>query len=325
MYRPVLLKRRGFTLVELLVVIAIIAVLIGLLLPAVQKVREAGNNAKCKSNMRQLGLAMLQCTETNRGILPPIYGAYPLSTNNSTPTGSILFHLLPYLEEQTPYDQFIVGPPALGGTVAYQNKIGVLICPSDPTYSSAQPVNLGGTVYYMANYAANFQIFGQPGNLLGASYAGYNRFPDYVQDGTTKTMFFSEKETLCDGRQLAAPPPSPSYGGVAWAAQPGNFGPMFGFDINQPNFHYLEFSVAPGSSTGFQLKPANGMCDYRFPSSGHTSGVNVCMGDASVKSITNNVSIQTWNAALTPQKFAYPPRVPANPQITDTVGSDWPD
>src|SRR6266545_1765675 len=94
-------SRRGFTLIELLVVIAIIAILIGLMLPAVQKVREAAARMSCSNNIKQLSLATIGCADANEGKLPPSIGLYPsngtAAAGNSD--GGIFLHILPYIEQ----------------------------------------------------------------------------------------------------------------------------------------------------------------------------------------------------------------------------------
>ena len=162
-------RYRGFTLIELLVVIAIIAVLIGLLLPAVQKVREASMRSKCQNNLKQLGLAALNCHDLN-GRLPPIHGWYPGSTNSpqsGAGYGSVLFHLLPYLEQGNLY-QSAGGSYAISGVnynafspiqnaTVYNSTIPVFQCPSDPSNEGGHPSGMtaGG-----ASYGANFFAFG---------------------------------------------------------------------------------------------------------------------------------------------------------------------
>src|SRR5579884_187156 len=142
----------GFTLIELLVVIAIIAILIGLLLPAVQKVREAAARMQCQNNLHQLSLAVANCCDTNGGVMPPSIGTYPsvsLTPNNGE--GGLFFFLLPYLEQQNLYkacfsatDQGIPDPDngSTGGRngglptyVAWNAQLytnpKIFVCPSD--------------------------------------------------------------------------------------------------------------------------------------------------------------------------------------------------
>src|SRR5260221_5538873 len=102
--------RRGFTLIELLVVIAIIAVLIGLLLPAVQKVREAAARIKCNNNLKQMGLAAHHYHDAN-GHFPPGIGYTPLASNGVFCTYH--FHLLPYVEQGNLFDSSLGSAPVL--------------------------------------------------------------------------------------------------------------------------------------------------------------------------------------------------------------------
>jgi prepilin-type N-terminal cleavage/methylation domain-containing protein/prepilin-type processing-associated H-X9-DG protein len=125
-------RRRGFSLVELLVVIAIVAILIGLLLPAVQKVREAANRASCANNLKQLGLA-LQCYLEDHKSFPSGYVSSPLGVGWGWGT-----MLLPYLEQRPLYKQLGLPGSTFGNGVNFadstpltQTQLPVFVCPSD--------------------------------------------------------------------------------------------------------------------------------------------------------------------------------------------------
>jgi prepilin-type N-terminal cleavage/methylation domain-containing protein/prepilin-type processing-associated H-X9-DG protein len=191
--------RHGFTLIELLVVIAIIAVLIGLLLPAVQKVREAANRAKCESNLKQLGLAAHNYHDTNNGF-PSAYIWSIEGTDVPTPTFVLL---LPYLEQQALYQALLQvaasnvtvsgGPP--GSPLA--TPLSVLACPSDSGIPSPAVVQDPGTnTYYgVASYRCNVSGYSATGT---DGIFGYNNPPPApvqitaITDGSSNTILFGE-------------------------------------------------------------------------------------------------------------------------------------
>jgi prepilin-type N-terminal cleavage/methylation domain-containing protein len=201
--------RRGFTLIELLVVIAIIAVLIGLLLPAVQKVREAAARAKSQNNLKQMALAVHNFNDAYQGKLPAL-----TDIGNGAPNGwgynSLFFNILPYIEQDNVYRVFQKATPvtyarSTGNPLgAARTIIPTLLSPADSTASNGTtmtiatlpavagaptqpPTAISNAEFATTSYAANGLVF--KSNTGG--------LPRTFQDGTSNTIMFAERYQVC--------------------------------------------------------------------------------------------------------------------------------
>jgi prepilin-type N-terminal cleavage/methylation domain-containing protein/prepilin-type processing-associated H-X9-DG protein len=212
--------RPGFTLIELLVVIAIIAVLIGLLLPAIQKVREAAARITCSNNLKQIGVAVHNYASAQNGGLP--YDWAPLGTSGTwtLAAGSALYPLLPYLEQDNLYNGVSGLTPQQNFANAASTSLKVFTCPSDASIANVGAmwsapvwptmVWINGTGTPPSNVPPN------PNNGNQAQFAGGNyiynhqvfnkfaRLPSTMADGTSNTMIMAERIQDCFSTTLVS-------------------------------------------------------------------------------------------------------------------------
>ena len=314
------IQQRAFTLIELLVVIAIIGILIALLLPAVQAVREAARRTQCSNNLKQLGLAALQFHDVH-GHLPPGIGYYPTSDHGVF--GSTFFHLLPFLEEGNLYNRSLGSVPFPGGpkTVhypgnndVYSQPVPTFLCPSDSSVEPGGIVMVNLDSFGASCYATNALVSGRPDFTQTPPVPnpqGKARIPNDFADGTSHTILYAEKYARCTNTDMAPPFRD---GGNAWAfctsplfpwQPPPMTLPSKGF---QPGFAIAALvargapnAIGPGSIFQVQPEPFLGNCDPTRASTAHPGGMSAGMADGSVRNLAPNMSGDTWWAALTPK------------------------
>lgn len=253
--------RRGFTLFQLLLVIAILLILLALLLPALVKARLEAMRMKGSENLHQLCLATQNCADTYQGLLPPTIGVYPKDMQNAA-EGTLHFILLPFLEQQGMYNN-----NAFDGSrfrVSHEGTaatpVKVFLATNDP---SAPPNGVYEGWLALCNYPANYLVF----------VDGGARFPASITDGTSNTIFFAQRYQMCNGQPHA-----------------------WGYD----SWYYWAPMFAYYSTERFQAMPEAKDCDPERAQSLSPDGIQVGMGDGSVRFVSSKISAITWYCACTP-------------------------
>jgi len=291
--------KRGFTLIELLVVIAIIAVLVGMLLPAVQKVREAANKSTCGNNLKQMGIAIHNYAGTYQDKLPPGMAAFTTNGGADYPGGDFHFHLLPFIEQgnipitlansNIYYSWGAAG--SINGTTTSM-AVKTYRCPSDASISPAGGRGNDPSGWPVTGYMRNYLLFDTTAvrrpdghNWTVSKYNVAN-----IPDGTANTAAVVERYGDIQNPSYA------QYSGL-WTHH-GQDRAHWGYSQWAPVYGPSPWWGTPGAPQ-FNVNPTQAY--YNSANSGHKAVIQVLMMDGSVKSVASNVSQNTWNNAINPE------------------------
>jgi len=282
--------RRGFTLIELLVVIAITGVLIGLLLPAVQRIRDAANLLGCKNNLKQIGLALHNYHDTLESFPVGYYDSTPWPQLDAGPGWGWGAFILPFLEADNLYRQINfkldVGDPANAGVRT--NFLKIFACPSNPLETTFTVTDGGSSSWELAvgSYVAcngndgvdDFTTPPHTGPFI-RSTKGF-RATD-ITDGLSSTMFVGDRTSRLSYSTWIG---GPTGALNPFLMAPGNFGAE------------ITLLMCHAGPTGPNTP---GVFDADSTSSPHRIGVPFVFGDGSVHFLTNRIDVNTWMALAT--------------------------
>ena len=297
-------RRRGFTLIELLVVIAIIAILIALLLPAVQQAREAARRSTCKNNLKQIGLALHNYHDTHR-VFPPgrvVAGSHPFAGVNQWDTGKVIWsaHILPYIDQANVYNMidFSVPDPARNAVNDPVETVDIPIyrCPSDPgDRSTTGESNLAPMNYAICAGNNPMDASGGSGKSAIMYFNSSTRMRDII-DGTSNTMVVAE---MLVGSEWY-------YGGNAYddtAMLTCADNALYSRRTTRgDSWFYGEDVVRYAYTTNFGpngLEGVGGCRDFQEDANAtaesmHEGGAHILLCDGSVRFVSENVHIPTW-------------------------------
>jgi type II secretory pathway pseudopilin PulG len=271
------------------VVIAIIAVLISLLLPAVQKVREAAARLSSMNNLKQISLACHNYGQDHGNKLPWI------------PEQPVLLALMPYIEEGNAYKKHIEKAPGVKSGIVVRTYLS----PADPSLGRL----LGNPPKSFSSYGFNAQVF----------IIREPTLPDTFADGTTQTILFAEHYAWCGIDQFDYGIDVPSSVGIRRASFADNGPEVVNYFPSNPERFVDVWPITAGdppASVGsirgltFQVRPRLDECNSRIPQTPHSGGMLAALADGSVRTLAPGMSEQTFWGAVTPRGG-------------ETPGSDW--
>ncbi|MSR32497.1 MAG: DUF1559 domain-containing protein [Gemmataceae bacterium] len=306
-------NRSAFTLIELLVVIAIIAILIGLLLPAVQKVREAAARAQCTNNLKQLGVAAHNFISTYQKLPYGIMrndGAFPHDDpTNTGKRGMVMHYLLPYIEQESLFKTWDWLNYNNNVNAGFMTKVvKTLTCPINlPLDAISIPVDPADRKYFIASYYGNAGRRAYPRNNTGRPSLRYPLAPGNltqnvkgeglffrnqamnfadIKDGTSNTLMFGERHFYDPEYNRRAGDNIEDWG---WTWFGGEADAHLGGSVSI-NFRWT--STTPANNSTFDDR-------INAYGSGHTGGANFCMADGAVKFISQALPVATLIALST--------------------------
>ncbi|HXG10338.1 MAG TPA: DUF1559 domain-containing protein [Gemmataceae bacterium] len=291
-------QRPAFTLIELLVVIAIIGILVALLLPAVQKVREAANRAKCQNNLKQIGLALHNYVGQ--------YGTFPAAVDINSPTTQLGWHvyILPFIEQDNLYKQFNLNPGGAytdnGRRQFGQQKIDLYLCPSsraqktltNPPHSAHnpefEPPGAGGSPPFTTHY---YGVLGPKGpNVAGGNYAWDNVG---AHGGLARQGVFQRAQRVRILEVIDGTSNTLAVGELSWVNEVS--GTRYRTWIRGCGDNNQSCSSSKNVANGINTPGIEPYNDIAFGSM-HPGGANFCMADGSVQFLSQGINLGVYKA-----------------------------